>query len=205
MPLIKGTLGTSERYGSIASMGCRILGTLHGLYALQAILDNVYEEVLKKLKQMDEDKLTTNLLLKQYCQLTNEEARKASAELESLHIDFTSLTSWHNSTHDKHKIAKAAITEYQNLNKNVGCFLKEFIHNFLEMEALFNEALGLVIKSVADRMTDQIVRIIDSQLVSPWSTLAASSLTDALSKRVQHYCLVDRGQNTEAQNQKEER
>jgi hypothetical protein len=40
----------------------------------------------------------------------------------------------------------------------------------------------------------------DSQLLQPWSTLAVSGLTDTISKRLQHYYLVNKKQNSDSHN-----
>ena len=55
------------------------------------------------------------------------------------------------------------------------------------------------------KKTEQLIRIIDSQLIQPWSTLAVSSLTDSLSKRAQHSFLVNKKQNSDSHDKDQER
>jgi hypothetical protein len=85
-------------------------------------------------------------------------------------------------------------------HENVTVFLKDYCDEYLRIDM---DAFGMVIKSVFDKITDQVINIIQSQMITPWSTLAVSGITDALSKRIQHYCLVDNSQNTDAQNEEE--
>lgn len=203
MPLLRGILGTSEKYGSVISMGFRIVGTLQGLYAVQAIIGNVHEEVIKKLTLIDQDTLTMNLLLERHVGVEKEEARDISQELVSQQIDVTCIVQLCNVEEPRNACYKLKdrIGEYKETDKEVGRFLDSFLDKLIDTKESFKQTLDLIVKSVSDRMTDQIVVIVDSQLVSPWSTLVTSSLTDAISQRVQHYCLVDRNQNTDALNE----
>jgi hypothetical protein len=67
--------------------------------------------------------------------------------------------------------------------------MNAFCVEYLKIEL---EAFYQIMKSVSDKLSDQIVRIIESQLISPWSTLAVKSVTDSISKRIQHHCFVDK-------------
>lgn len=201
MPLLKGILGTSEKYGSAISLGIRIAGTLHGLYSIQAIIDNVQQNLIKKLAQIDEDTLTTNLVLEKNVKIEKEEARLISKELHDKGFDVASIVKNNSST--KASNLKAQISQYKH--NEVAQFLTNFIDELSALENSYIDSLNVIIKSVSDRITEQIIRIIDSQLVSPWSTYAVSSLTDSISKRVQHYCIVDKDQNSSSLDADEEK
>ncbi|CAF5035230.1 unnamed protein product, partial [Rotaria sp. Silwood1] len=60
----------------------------------------------------------------------------------------------------------------------------------------FNE----IMKLVSDTITEQVFRITQSQLISPWSTYGMGELTKAISERVQHHFIVDTNQNSDSQN-----
>jgi len=75
-------------------------------------------------------------------------------------------------------------------------FVQRLYKNFVQIEP---DSFSMMIKSVSDQITEQLIRITDSQLIQPWSTLAVSSLTDSISKRLQLY-LVDREQNSDSHN-----
>lgn len=46
-------------------------------------------------------------------------------------------------------------------------------------------------KSVTDSITNQMIRVMENNVISPWSSYAMGHLTDQISKRVQHHLLVD--------------
>lgn len=198
MPLLKGVLSTSEQYGSVISMILRIIGTLHGLYALQAIIDNVYDELVKKLSQIDEDVLTTNLILESHVKMEKKKAALLAFDLKSRGIDVNSIVDIR--LDDDYEFSRKSEELKAKLKKleeeKVADFLARYLDEFVALDKTFSSSMSTIVKSVSDRITEQIVRIIDSQLVSPWSTMAVSGLTDALSKRIQHYCLVDKNENS---------
>ncbi len=49
------------------------------------------------------------------------------------------------------------------------------------------EALSEVMKSVSDSLTDQMIRIVESQLISPWSSYGMGSLASHFSSKVQNH------------------
>lgn len=77
-------------------------------------------------------------------------------------------------------------------------FMSQLCDEHFRIEA---DKYSKIAKSVSDKITEQILRCIDSQLVQPWSTLAVSGAVDSLSKRIQHHCLVDSRQNADSQNE----
>ena len=68
-----------------------------------------------------------------------------------------------------------------------------------------NDTLSIVEKSVSDAITTQIIRTMDSQLISPWSSDLMGRFTKAISNRVQHHWLVDESQNGESQVKEKQR
>ncbi len=79
-------------------------------------------------------------------------------------------------------------------------FLNKYCDEYMRTEL---DAFSMVIKSISDKITNKVISIIQSQIITPWSTLAVSGITDTMSKRIQQYCLVDSNQNTDAQNKEE--
>ena len=49
--------------------------------------------------------------------------------------------------------------------------------------------LSQIMKSVSDAITDQIIRITESQLISPWSSYGMGKLTTAISTGIQD-CII---------------
>lgn len=205
-PLLRCILDTSEKCSSAIGTSFCVVSTLRGLYALQAIVDNVHDEIVKKLSEIDQDMFTTTLVLEQYAKMEKEKARIVSAELASLQIDLSCIVKLGNldeSRSERDEIG-SRIKAYGSKNGKVGSFLNTFLDKFME-ESFMQIPLNLIIKSVSDKITEQIAVIIDAQLLSSLSTIATSALTNALSQRIQHYCLVDEKQNTDSMNEDQKR
>ena len=176
-------------------MGLRILGTLHGLYEVQTIIDTIYKDLVIKLAQIDRDTLTITLILHKHLKLDRDSARQITSELKTHDIGEQALL---NPTD---KLGKK-IEEFQKKTgrEKVSEFLKKYCDEYRSSEL---DAFSMVIKSISDKITNQVISIIQSQMITPWSTLAVSGITDAMSKRIQHYCLVGSEQNTDEQNEEE--
>ena len=184
-------------------MGLRILGTLHGLYAVQVIIDSIYSDLLKKLSQIDRDTLTMTLILHEHLKLDKDNSRELANLLKLHNINEESLLKVNFSDINTGECElKNQIEKFKKKTdqEKASLFLKNYCDEYLRIEM---DAFSMVIKSVSDKITDQVINIIQSQMITPWSTLAVSGITDALSKRIQHYCLVDKSQNTDAQNEEE--
>ncbi len=57
IPLCKGILSDQKYLGSKFSMGMRIIGTLNGLHQIVLIIDNIHDQLVKKLSKIDEETL----------------------------------------------------------------------------------------------------------------------------------------------------
>ncbi|CAF3904440.1 unnamed protein product, partial [Rotaria sp. Silwood1] len=67
------------------------------------------------------------------------------------------------------------------------------------------DSFSIIIKSVADKITEQLIQVLESQMIQPWSTLAVSHVTSNLSAKIQHHYLVDKDQNSDSQNEDQEK
>lgn len=133
--------------------------------------------------------------------IEKEEARAIANELRA--FDIIDENDTLISSPENYEINRARLLEQLNkfkkkTNRNdVAEFMTNLCNSFFEIDL---NMFGTVFKSVADKMTEKILLIIESELISRWSTLGVNSLTNALSTRIQHYCLVDDKQNTDSQN-----
>lgn len=129
----EGVLGTNEKHGSAVSMGFRIVGTLQGIYALQLIIDNVYDEIFKRLTWRDRDSLTMNLLLEHHVGVEKDAARTITQELQSLNMDVTSIVSLTElkDSRDARCDIEMAIGRHKKKNENENLFLSEFLVKFM--------------------------------------------------------------------------
>ena len=201
VPLLKGILSDEKYFGSAFSMALRIIGTLNGLYEIQAILEKVYEELVKKLKHIDENTLTiTMVLTKSLDGISKDTARNISSELRRFNIinESNSLNVELNSSNFEWKNKLSSFKNESKENESVFVFLSDFYEKYIEIEL---DEFGEMIRSISNQITDQIVRIIESQLITPWSTLAVSSVTDAFSKRIQHHFIVNKEENSDSHNE----
>ncbi|EAS05901.2 helicase carboxy-terminal domain protein (macronuclear) [Tetrahymena thermophila SB210] len=238
-PLCKGILSDQKMLGSPFSMGIRILGTLNGMHQIVFIIDNVHDQLVKKLSQIDKETLQIAQLIHKYCQIEQKDAREIVDILKKEGIiqieEEQNTTSWLEQSY--HHLSNATQNELSTLTfyleqinpltfetnteeyrsykmpktsldkVNFGNYnqYKSKIFNFcqlLHMGIVSVEVndLSQIKKSVSDAITEQIIRITEGQLISPWSSYGMGALTTAISKRAQHYLFVNKEQNTDSQN-----
>ncbi|CAF1433891.1 unnamed protein product [Adineta steineri] len=203
LPLLKGVLADTRNYGRVIDMTIRIIGTLNGLYTLQTLIDNVYTELVKKLTQIDKNMMTMTLVLHRNLKIDKENARSIANQLKNWEIidenDNLKLSSYYDVNDDCVEL-KRKIDEFNRKENQaaVAQFMKSFCDDYMQVEY---DSFSIIIKSVADKITEQLIQIIESQLIQPWSTLAVSSVTNCLSNRIQHKYLVDKDQNSDSQNE----
>ena len=197
-PLLKGILATSKNYGGAISMTIRILGTLNGLDTLFKMIDHVYEELIKKLTLIDKNTMTFTLILHRNLKMDKENAQKAVNVLKTWNIldenDNLKLTSYYDVTDECNQL-KRKLDGFDQ--KNVVDFMKSFCDQYIQVEY---DSFSIISKSVADKITEQLIQIIESQLIQPWSTLAVSIVTNHLSNILQDKYLVNENENSDSQN-----
>jgi len=234
LPLLKGVLSDSSKFGSCGSMSIRIIGTLNGLNHLGVLIENVVGELVAKLRLADRNSMTIGLVLHGSLKINKDNAFSIGNMLKKLKIvdEFDNLEVSHSDvsgTSEKLKIKIDAFSYSWKTNpKSILLDLNmksdakkenmksdamrdvtksiEFVNSFYEKFVTIDlDSFSTIIKSISDQVADQLIRIIDSQLIQPWSTLAVSSVTDSLSKRIQHSSLVNSNQNSDSQNADQEK
>jgi hypothetical protein len=75
LPLCKGILSDKKMLGSAFSMGLRIVGTLYGMYEIVVIIENIYDQLIKKLSQTDKETLQMTQILHKNCQIEQKDTR----------------------------------------------------------------------------------------------------------------------------------
>jgi hypothetical protein len=222
-------------------MGMRILGTLNGMHQITFIVDNVHDQLAKKLSQIDKETLSMPQLLHQHCQIEQKDAREIVEILRKEDIiqleennnttsldhalhhlsnvtlkELNPLTFHHEyvnplafdtrkefktginqlskeqynpivSEYRYHKIPKTTIEKVDLFNHNrhrskVVDFCASLNKNTLSVQI---DDLSQIMKSVSDVITDQVIRITESQLISPWSSYGMGALTNAISSNIQ--------------------
>ncbi|CAF4321413.1 unnamed protein product, partial [Didymodactylos carnosus] len=152
--------------------------------------------------------MTITLILHRNLKIDKEIARNAVNKLKNLEIidenDNLKLSSYSDVSDECIKL-KCKIDEFNPQEKDqndVAQFMKSFCDQYMKIEY---DSFSIISKSVADKITEQLIQIIESQLIQPWSTLAVSSLTSNLSNRIQHNYLIDKNQNSDSHNKDQEK
>ncbi|CAF1195636.1 unnamed protein product [Rotaria magnacalcarata] len=189
-PLCKGLLSSSQHVGGPFSMGMRIVGTLHGMYQITFIIDKVHDQLLEKLSQVDQETLSIDQILRSYCGVTKEDTYRIVSLLQKQGI---------LDTNEEFNVENLISTDFSILD-----MYRDKVVNFLKSLASveFND-LSEIMKSISDMITEQVFRITESQLISPWSSYGMGELTKAISERVQHHFIVDENQNSDSQNRED--
>jgi hypothetical protein len=222
-PLCKGILSDQKYLGSPFSMGIRILGTLNGMHQIVFIIDNVHDQLVKKLSQIDKETLQIAQLLHKYCQIEQKDAREIVEILKKEDIiqieegynttsldqawhlvsnvtlkELNSLTFYHEyinpltfetntEEYRSYKMPKTSLDKVNFGNHNqhkskILNFCKSLHEGTLSVQI---SDLSQIMKSVSDVITEQIIRITEGQLISPWSSYGMGALTATISNSIQ--------------------
>ncbi|XP_018022148.2 uncharacterized protein LOC108678282 [Hyalella azteca] len=223
LPLIKGVLSDANRFGSHASLVIRMISTLNGLHQVTTLADTVVKAILQKLGSYDKNSMTMSLILhksQKVPKLTAIVLAKKFKELEifdendgigildsdasescgEVRAKIDALQSaWKTTPKQMLDELSGHLTDSSSLEADVTksiVFIDHFYHKFVSIDL---DSFNTIIKSVSDQISQQLVKVMDSQLLQPWSTLAVSGLTDAISKRLQHHIFVDERENSDSQ------
>jgi len=201
-PLLKGIL--SDKFGSPFSMAVRIWGTLQGLYEIQTIINRVFDELNKKITELDRNQMSMVIVLNEKLKIDKIKAAEITSSLiyESIldENDGLIITNFDDKIEINQIIKK--INNMNSLDEQVKQFLKEFINMYSNLTI---DTFSMIMKSISDKLSDQVIRTIEGQLITPWTSLAVSSLTNKLSTHIQNKYLVDESQNSESQNKDKEK
>ncbi len=207
LPLLKGLLADSGRYAGVATMTIRLIGTLAGLKEVITLTNKVADELLKKLEATDKNTMTVSIILFTQMKINSDHAKAIAKKLKSHEIfgnndellkfegndilnrriqGFTD--SWEREDdEDLTGVAKEDVEKSLN-------FVRRVYEKFSKIEP---SSFSMITKSVTNKIAEQLVRVMNSQLLQPWSTYAVSAVTAKASQRIQHH-LVDQGQNSES-------
>ena len=186
-------------------MGLRVIGTINGLYEIGTIMENISNELFKKLSQLDKTTLTMTQVLQEHLKIDRKQASALVDRLCELNIVDKNEDNLKMSPNDLDNDSDMS-TIMKQLDDLQDKSASEFVLKLCtEYRKVKLERFSTIMKCVIDRVCEQIMRLINSQLIQPWSTLAVSAATDALSKRTQHYILVNANQNSKSQEEAQKR
>ncbi|XP_047735505.1 uncharacterized protein LOC125177583 [Hyalella azteca] len=223
LPLIKGVLSDSNRFGSLPSLVIRTFSTLNGVHKVQTLADDVLNELKEKLIVYDKNFLTISSILQKSLKISKKNADVFSKNLKKLEIIDQNDNFYipHSDVHSSGRNAKARIdnlsdawikspskivdelsgqlTDSTSLQADIQKGIVFIGELYEKIVAVDMDSFNTTIKSVSDQISEQLVRIMDSQILQPWTTMAVSGLTDAISKRLQHYVFVNKKDQSESQ------
>ncbi|CAF3955624.1 unnamed protein product [Rotaria sp. Silwood2] len=181
--LCRGILSDTNKLRTPASLILRIVSTLNGTYELCVIIEETHQQLLDKLIEIDKETLSMERIFCSYCSFSDESSQDMVNVLASNGI--VEL--------NKELASKDLLHKLDNIN------IDGFSDDQLEMSDF-----SKMMKLVSDIITDEVLKITESQLISPWSSYLMGEATKAISERVQHYFIVNERQNAPSQNQENE-
>ena len=219
LPLVKGILSDSSKYCSVTSLSMRIISTLKGLHEVQGLISNVISELVTKLRSVDRNSFTVGLILHKSININKDDAFKIANKLKQLGIidESDNFPVCHCDLSEDCEVVRMKIDDLSEKWKNNKAvtqldinyqssstdddekgsidFIRSCYEKYVEIDL---DSFGTIIKSISDQLTEQLIKIIDSQLIQPWSSLDVSSQTASLSARLLHNYLVDEEQNSDS-------
>ncbi|CAF1216401.1 unnamed protein product [Rotaria sordida] len=196
-PLCKGILSSAEKIPSAANMGLIIAGILNTTHEITFILETTREQLLKKLSGFDQENLSMQQILYRYCRFSKDDAKKIANLLEK-----QGIIELNSELINEQFLTKLNQIDFSEFDRQ-----KDYILNFLTLlhKNMFNSEtnnFSKLMQLVSDRLTDQILRIVESQLTSSRSGYFGDRSTKALSEI--HQVVVDEKNNSESQNREKQ-
>ena len=195
------------------ALGTSVISTFNGIAQLMTIIDQVYDYLMKKLSQLDEESFSIPHLIHKDCKVGMPEAREICMLLEKQlvigtdgHLNplaFNSIPTFkemmmHNpdssrfisketfkyqdQTRKVIQIDKIELEHYNHHKDNVIVFIKSLYQKISSFEP---SDFSITIKSISDKITDQILLETETRLISPWCSYGMGALTSAVSKSIQ--------------------
>ncbi|CAF4991330.1 unnamed protein product [Rotaria sp. Silwood1] len=194
--LCKRILSSMSITRSFANIGNIILCNLRQFREIIFIVDRVYNQLLKKLSNIDQETLTMRHILQRYCEVDGNDVTNIINILQEQNI--INQNEEFNEENFSEEIIRTHLNQF-NVSKekivNVFKFLYSNISNI--------DNLNEIMKLVSDIITEQIFRITESQLILPLNSCATGNLTNIFSETVERYLVVDEKQNSPSQNREE--
>ncbi|CAF1257950.1 unnamed protein product [Rotaria sp. Silwood1] len=194
--LCKRILSSMSITRSFVNIGNIILCNLRQFREIIFIVDRVYNQLLKKLSNIDQETLTMRHILQRYCEVDGNDITNIINILQEQNI--INQNEEFNEQNFSEEIIRTHLNQF-NVSKekivNVFKFLYSNISNI--------DNLNEIMKLVSDIITEQIFRITESQLILPLNSCATGNLTNIFSETVERYLVVDEKQNSPSQNREE--
>ena len=201
--LINGILSDSTFYGSAVNMPLRIIGILKGLIQTVTLFDTIVEKLINKLSLIDRDNLTITQVLHTPLKISKDTSRIIANKLKKHNI-FNEDDNFPDESINREKfqdcrncMLEECVDNEQSMRNDINKsmdFVERFHGEFINIEmGSFSE----IMKVVSDKISDELVSIMDSLMLRPLSSLATRKLVGTVSQNIQHSCLVNKEQNSD--------
>ncbi|XP_047128515.1 uncharacterized protein LOC124809060 [Hydra vulgaris] len=196
-----------------ALVGC-IFSTLDGIAQLVTIINMVFDYLIKEIAHLDKEYFSISHLIQQHCEVSISEASEIYGLLKTQGVignddnlnplAFKSISTFQETTQfynpDSSMFTSQETFEYQDLTKIViqidNIDLIQYNHHKNDIisliKLLFQKTssfeisdFSIIMKSISDVITNQVVKIAESQLLSPWSNIVIDELASTLSTKIQ--------------------
>ncbi|CAF2645365.1 unnamed protein product [Rotaria sp. Silwood2] len=188
--LCDGILSSTYRVRSPLSILLRTSATLNAMRELIFIMKKVHDQLLNKLTEIDRETLPMRQIFCSYCGVSDDDSKEIVKIFETQ--DIVELNNELVNQDFPSKLEKIRIHGFSNYEDKILNFLK-LLHK--DMHGLEMNNFNEIMKLVSDRITDESLKIIESQFISPWSSYVTGEVTKAISERIQHHFIVDENQN----------
>ncbi|CAF4874808.1 unnamed protein product, partial [Rotaria sp. Silwood1] len=194
--LCKRILSSMSITRSFVNIGNIILCNLRQFREIIFIVDRVYNQLLKKLSNIDQETLTMRHILQRYCEVDGNDITNIINILQEQNI--INQNEEFNEQNFSEEIIRTHLNQFNESKEKIVNVLKFLYSNISNIDNL-NE----IMKLVSDIITEQIFRITESQLILPLNSCATGNLTNIFSETVERYLVVDEKQNSPSQNREE--
>ena len=193
MPLCQGILSDPKYLGSVFSMTTRMIGVIQGCYEIATIVQQVCDAVKEKL-DIENKLLTPANIIYFHFKITTKEAQEIVSKMKFGNVKNFDVQSYPTDTDmESYMISLVELKRlFGSLQKSKSDFSFE------------SDSLSRLVKSVVTALTTNIIRIADSKLVSPVTTLAAGKLVAAISQEIQSRYIVSDHELSQDQRKAEE-
>ncbi|CAF1442881.1 unnamed protein product [Adineta steineri] len=188
-------LNTNSEQG-LPNMGERIVATVNGLYELKSIIKEMFKHLRKKVLEMDQKHLSLEEIVRHYCvvDINENDMKEILSRLQK--YDKVQLNEKLKNPYFCTELNQINFSGFETHKDNIVNFLK-LLH--ITMSTINMNDFSELMKLLSDTITEQVLRIVKSQLISPWSSFGIDQLSKITSNKLRDYFVVDEKQNSEKQ------
>lgn len=186
-PLLRGILGDQKFAGLAATSAFRVYGILSGIKEIVYIVSEVHDQLFTKLTGFDRDTASMTQLLIKHCALERSDASEIIGILvENKILDNEDALVLESFTASGALVKSASVVNFDKHDKHKKKVLDFLKLLYTKICAQSIDNLESIMKSVSDLITNQIIRVTESQIISPITTLVASQIVDYASTKAQN-------------------